>query len=405
MSTTSLVRWLVPVVLALGCSAPARPSSPPAAPLPPLTDTDRLIRDLCPKQIVVLGEANMHGGAATLEARVAIARRLITECEFRTVFLESGMYDFLDLHHKRAAGQPTTLDQLRSAVGLMMMGTARESEPWLSYLATATSAGSIELFGIQDSIHSTASYARRELAAALARYLPTASRSRCQAELERHMNWRYDDANPFSPDVRAVLVGCVTEVEAALARPTTTVERDDAAMAASLHRLFDRFFVEDAAAVSNSNDRSLYLNLQAQLATHPSPKVIVFCATVHGAKQLPGDRTAVVPFGAHLHQAYGDRMATIAFSAYVGRYSMYRRPISDLPPAAADSIEGLAFGSASPGATLRYFDRAELTALGPRMARPLTYQPTDAAWASVVDGLVVQREEHAPNFVPAPPAR
>jgi hypothetical protein len=84
---------------------------------------------------------------------------------------------------------------------------------------------------------------------------------------------------------------------------------------------------------------------------------------------------------------------------------MYRRPISDLPPAAADSIEGLAFGSASPGATLRYFDRAELTALGPRTARPLTYQPIDAAWASVVDGLVVQREERAPNFVPAPPAR
>ena len=347
----------------------------------------------------------MHGGAATLEARVAIARRLITECGFRTVFLETGMYDFLDLHHKRAAGQPTTLDQVRSAVGLMMMGTARESEAWLSYLATATSAGSIELFGVQDQIHSTASYARGELSAALARYLPTASRSRCQDELERHMNWRYDDANPFSTEVRARLVGCVTEVEAALARATTTGERDDAAMAASLHRLFDRAFAEDAAAVSNSNDRSLYLNLQAQLATHPSAKAIVFCATVHGAKQLPGDGTVVVPFGAHLHHAYGDRMATIAFSAYAGHYAMYRRPISELPPAAADSIEGLAFASASPGTALRYFDRAELTALGSRTARPLSYQPTDAVWASVVDGMVVQREERAPSFVPAPPAR
>jgi erythromycin esterase-like protein len=407
-----LVCWLGPLVLAIGCSAGARPSAPlpsaaasPAAASPAaLTDTDRLIRDLCAKQIVVLGEANMHGGAATLEARVAIARRLIAECEFRTVFLESGMYDFLDLRHKRASGQPTTPEQLRSAVGLMMMGTARESEAWLTYLATATSAGSIELFGIQDSIHSTAIYARRELAAALARHLPTASRSRCQAELERHTDWRYDDANPFSPEVRARLVGCVTEVEAALSRPTTIRERDDAAMAASLHRLFDRAFVEDAVATSNSNDRSLYLNLQAQLVVHPSPKSIVFCATVHGARQLPGDRAAVVPLGAHLHEAYGDRMATIAFSAYAGRYAMYRRPISELPPAAADSIEGLAFAAASPGTVLRYLDRAALTALGPRAARPLTYQPVVAAWDAIVDGLVVQREERAPTVVLAPPA-
>jgi hypothetical protein len=71
----------------------------------------------------------------------------------------------------------------------------------------------------------------------------------------------------------------------------------------------------------------------------------------------------------------------------------------------AATLEGLAFASALPGTTLRYFDRAKLTALGPRTARPLTYQPTDAAWASVVDGLVVQREERAPSFVPAPPVR
>ncbi|MBN9685722.1 MULTISPECIES: hypothetical protein [unclassified Corallococcus] len=83
----------------------------------------------------------------------------------------------------------------------------------------------------------------------------------------------------------------------------------------------------------------------------------------------------------------------LGFSASSGRYSIGTSPNTfDLAPAPPDSLEGQAFVNHT--ADTRYLDGHALRELGPRVARPLTYTSwMKAPWATVMDGLLIVREE------------
>lgn len=77
---------------------------------------DRLVRDVCTKEVVMLGEDSGHGGGRTLEVKTEVLRRLVATCGFGAVVFESQLYDFLD-HERAVVAGESTREQLANAIG------------------------------------------------------------------------------------------------------------------------------------------------------------------------------------------------------------------------------------------------------------------------------------------------
>jgi erythromycin esterase-like protein len=342
----------------------------------------------------MLGEAS-HGDGQTFVTKTALIERLVDDCKFSAVFFESGVYDFLD---PSQAGSAVTPKRVADAIG-EVWATFAELQPLIAYLVERAAAGRLVLGGLDDQIGKTAYYAQRELPAALTSHLDGEAQARCRAELARYTTYEYDDASPFSPEVRDRLLACLTDIQAALSRRGSAAASaaEHAAMAASLGRFIERSFAEGGAGF-DARDRSMFLNLQwLSSRLPPQSKVIVWCHNVHAAKDLSGvsGRGAMVPLGAHVHRAFGERAAAVGFSAYSGGYARVRKPVTELPIAPADSLEGRAF--APPGGDLRYLDREQLARFGAISARLMNYKFATASWSQVFDGLVVFRREQPPS--------
>ncbi|NOK07863.1 hypothetical protein [Corallococcus exercitus] len=66
---------LLLLLLLSGCASPSRGTAAREAVAD--TDTDRIVRDLCDKQLALLGEESHHGNARTVAFKVALTRRLV----------------------------------------------------------------------------------------------------------------------------------------------------------------------------------------------------------------------------------------------------------------------------------------------------------------------------------------
>lgn len=141
----------------------------------------------------------------------------------------------------------------------------------------------------------------------------------------------------------------------------------------------------------------MFMNLEWLLSQSPQPrKAIVWTATVHAAKDmtsLESDDRQRIPLGSYVRERFGEQSFVLGFSASSGRHSIGTSAHTfDLAPATPDSLEGQAFSNHT-GDTW-YLDGRQLRELGPRVARPLNYSSwMKAPWATVVDGLLIIREE------------
>lgn len=387
--------WLVALA---GCASPPAPAAP-VTPLAAPSALDRLVADVCGKQVVLLGEPNYHGSGPTLQAKVELVRRLTDECQFSALFIESGLYDFIDLEHSLAAGTATR-EQLGDAIS-PMWSTSQEVEPMVADLLRKAQAGRVRIAGLDHQISATALYAQRTLPVQLASYLDGGRRTTCEAALLRHTQWKYDEATR-AEDALPLLRGCLTDIQAAIAARPASRDGQEAAFMAS------RLSLAVAAALPpgpgaegfNRRDRAMYEAFRwhaARLA--PGSKIIVWCATIHAAKDLSGitDAGSRIPLGSYLHRDLGDRAAAIGFSAQAGSWARIRPPAKPLAPAPPDSLEAQALGP--DGAGMRYLDRSELAHLGPIASRARGETFSRVPWAQVIDGLVVFREERPPTFV------
>lgn len=377
--------------LILAACAPVSGLAPGAAPASQRAEgeLDRLVADLCDKQVVLLGESD-HGDGRTWELKTELVRALVDACGFDSLFIESGMYDFLALDHALAAGTAAPRD-VANAIGALW-SEARETQAWISYVHAAASAGALKLRGLDDQIHSTAYYAQRELPAALAAHLPPARKDECEVRISRHHLWTYDEAHPASPESRAELLSCLQEIESVLAKkePETSAEL---AMARNLVRWVSRDSISNNQELFNARDRSMFDNFQWQRERlGERSKTIVWCATIHAARDLDGVDAyrGYSPLGQYIHAHYGERAAAIGFTALSGASQPRGRARIELRDAPPDSLEGQAL---APEQTLRYLDAAALRALGSVDARPIGHVFRRAAWHEVLDGLVVLRSE------------
>lgn len=391
------MRWILSVVAVLVCAA----SSVFGADRPASVE-DRIVHDLCGKSVALLGESPLHGFGKTLEVKVALVERLVDECHYNALFIESGIYDFLNIEKRAESGQDVTEGMIAAAIGGLW--ATREVEPLIPFLLRKVKTRQLTLGGLDDQI-GRGTYAQREMPADLVQHLANPDeKARCTAILRRHTEWQYTESSPYSAKDRDLIVGCLSGVESALSESRS----GDKAAIASLKRLFARDFAPDPAAGvdrrvrdGNERDRSMYLNFSWLMGRLPAgSKAIVWAATNHVAKDLTGvsgDRGAI-PFGSYVRTDLKNRAFALGFSAYSGAYAMTRQPVRQLSAAPADALEATCF-SGRESESLAYLSTRQLRDLGPISARPLGADFKTAKWDDVVDGMVVFREERPPEFI------
>lgn len=392
---------IVAAVIAASCArAGAGAAAMPAGGSPASTTAtplDRVVRDVCKKRLVLLGEDGHHGGGGTLAVKTALVSRLIDECGFSAVVFEASMAEFIDLHHAFAAGNASPAHVADAIGGLWTI--AGESDPLIAALFERASRKQIVLAGLDGQIGSTNRYAQTGLAGELAGYLADPRRSACQGELQRFASWQYDDASPFDDATRARLRDCLTEIEAAASRQARSTPADEAAVLAAAWQ--SAIAASDPAlspgAAFNTRDQAMHRALQWHIARLArDSKIIVWCATVHAARSLRGvpGRAGFVPLGSYVHRDLGDAAAAIGISALGGSYGRGKAPATALVPAPAASLEARAF-TGDGSRELAYVGSADLAQYGAGIARALDYgKLTEAPWHEILDGLLVLREEH-----------
>lgn len=355
-------------------------------------EIDRLVRDVCRRDIVLLGEDANHGGGRTLEIKTEIVKRLAARCGFGAVIFESQFYDLLA--HARAVDAGTaTAGDLADAIG-PLWSRAQEAQPLIAFLHAETMAGRLRVAGMDPQVGGiTGHYARRELGGALAAALDGEHGVACRAEIDRHNGWLYDDAQPFDDAAQRRLRACSDAIRAAVASRGIDPASDIAAMAGAYARYLDMALGGDG----DMRDLGMFEALQWHRARWPKgTKIVVWCATVHAAKRLDGVAPEMRPLGAHVHAAYGDRVAAIGFSARSGTFGNpgASGAPNALTPADPHALESVALGEGDAG--LRYIDRKRLRKLGTIAARPINYRKVHAApWVEMLDGIMVLREERA----------
>lgn len=377
-----------------------------ASPAAETKETDPVVHALCGKSVALLGES-LHGFGKTLEFKVELVRRLIDECHYSALFVESGTYDYINIQKKLQSGQDVTDSMISAAIGGLW--ATKEVQPLIPFLREKVKAGSVTLGGLDDQI-GRGTYAVHEMPSDLVQYLRGDERSRCLATLQKNMLWQYTDDAPYGPPDRDKIVGCLDRIEVQLSQPEDSKApwaEEDRAMIDNLKRRFARDFPEESpkgadpdATWMNERDRSMYLNFRWLLSRLPShSKVIVWTATVHAAKDLSGvsgldDR---VPLGSYIRRDFKDQAFTLGFSAYSGSYAFVGQPVRQLSVAPDTSLEWRLFANRASDTV--YISLKQLRKFGSVGARPLGTSFRTARWDDILDGLVVFREERAPEYL------
>jgi erythromycin esterase-like protein len=364
---------------------------------------DSLVRDVCDKAVVMLGEESHHGGGHTLEVKSAVVQRLIETCGFNAVYFESGAYEFVDLNRRLAVGTSAP-EQVADAIG-GLWSVSSTIDPLVAYLYERASAGRIRLAGLDPQLdHATSGYLKTALPEELVQGLNEPRRSACVEVISRRTNWRYDAEHPNDAAARDGLVECFREaVESAPPESALSV----------LARATLATLTNPPGGGPGWEARERQMTQLFRWHQRQSPgasRAIVWTANVHAARYSQTVSGPVRPFGDDLHAEYRERLASIAFTALGGAYG--RRDPIPIPASGSGSLESRALaGGANP---LRYLSRAALAGLGEIDASVFNYDKTRRAdWSLLFDGAVVLREEKplsidrapTPRFIPVDEVR
>jgi erythromycin esterase-like protein len=347
---------------------------------------DGVVKAVCQKQIVLLGELPSHGEAHIFDAKSKIADRLIAQCGFTAILFEAPIYDFIGL--ERAADTRTaTPEQLDNAIGRFWW--TRELTPWRRALFEAAARKRVVVGGLDDQVSITAHYARATLPRLIAAASSESTATECGQAVSRHVGWTYDAKNPFDERARRQLQQCAGNAAAAAAA-NRSLDAADRVMLESFARYADR----QRPGVTSGRDESMYRNLVWYLERLPAnSRVVIWTATVHAARQRGSWSEA--PLGTRVVERWGDRVGAVGFTAYAGHTSMAGRPASPIADAPPESLEATAT-SESAWALL---DSKKLRAIG-RVPSRLLGKFVSETWSDYFDAVVVIRQEAAPTFDP-----
>ena len=374
-----------------------------------IADTDAAVHALCGKHVALLGESSIHGFGNTLEFKAQLVRRLVDECHYNALFVESGLYDYIHIERELKSGQDVPESMISAAIGGLWANG--EVQALVPFLTEKVKAGSLTLGGLDDQL-GAGTYASREMSSDLVQYLQNDERARCLAVLERHMHWQYTENAPYSPSDKEEIVGCLNEIQTQLSstkEKTKSIE-ESRAMVDSLQRNFARNFTEDDFTKKgqelkwiNDRDRSMYLNYRWLFGRlPPHSKVIVWAATVHTAKDLSSAEgcQGMVPLGSYIKKDRKGQAFSLGFSVYSGEYAFTHQPIRRLSDAPPSSLEAQIFAHSDSDA--EYLSAKQLRKYNSVAARLMGTNFKTAGWDQVVDGLVIFRVERAPAWIKRP---
>ena len=354
-------------------------------------ELDRLVRDVCRRDIVVLGEDANHGGGRTLEIKVELVKRLVERCGFGGIVFESSMYAALDLERRLAQGDATEAD-IVDATGQLWF-RAQEAQPLPPFLLQAARDGRLRIGGMDiQPVARPGRYTGSRLASELASVLDASRQAACAAEIQRHNRDAYDDAHPLDDAAQARLRACIDAV-----REAAAASGGDTALA-RMAEAYGRYLDMAMAGDGDVRERAMFdLLMWHRERWPPGTKLLVWCATVHGARALHNVAPAMRPMGADLHARFGRRAAVIGFTALSGAFGQGgENPplrLREAPPLALEVRALEARASEEPG-ELGYLDAKRLARMGVASARPINYRSVHAAdWSKILDGLLVLREE------------
>lgn len=350
------------------------------------------LRDLCRSETALLGETAGHGDARTIEAKTILVRRLVDECGFGAILFEAGSYDFVELERRRRRGEPVERNHVASAIG-GVWNRYREMQPLIDFLHERVASGRLRLGGIDDQLGSAgAFYSIDAMPAEFSGLLPANESAECRATMRRLIYGQVDGGE------RRAVIDCLRAFRGAVSRQVPGADqRERFHMLDNMNRFAARIGLEQAAQ-GRARDRSMWLNLGWQRARLPrGMKVIVWGATVHLSRDARASTS--FPRGGQLGSYLArDRGAFfLAFSAAGGRYRSGTEE-RGIPPAAPGSLEAAALRGTA--ADTVYIDRAALRRLGPRPGGVFAHEPVTADWSRVGDGIIVFREERAPDVLP-----
>jgi erythromycin esterase-like protein len=365
---------------------------------------DAVVHDLCDKRVALLGESPTHGFGRSLAFKVEIVQRLVDECHYNAFFVESGAYDFLNIQDRLASGRPISADMIAAAIGGLW--ATQEVQPLFPFLLERAQRRALVLGGLDDQL-GRGTWAQTEMPAELVSYLDGARKTECLAVLQRHMLWQYTSEAPYGPKDNTRIIHCVETIEASLSQSQQAPSRDyHAAMLENLKRTLARDLMSSTTAADldarsfNDRDRSMYENFRWLVAHSPrQSKIIVWTAVNHAAKDLsgiPGDAN-LVSLGSYIRRDFANDAFALGISALAGTYARARQPARPLPPAPAASLEARTVDGND--SDVRYLNASRLADIGAVAARLPGPDFRTARWSSVIDGLVVFREERPPRFL------
>jgi erythromycin esterase-like protein len=377
---------------ACSLSASQTAATPSVATVPPAQErseqsvVDGVVKAVCQKQIVLLGEPPTHGEALAFDTKSKIANQLIAQCGFTAILFEAPIYDFLGLERAIDA-RGATPGQLDNAIGRFWW--TRELAPWRRTLFEAATRKRIVVGGLDDQVSITSHYAQEALPRLIAAASSESTATECRQTVIRNLGYTYDASHPFDEREQLKLQQCA-ESAAEAAPLNRSLDAADRVMLAS----FAKYAARQRLGASPSRDESMYRNLAWYLEQLPAnSRVVVWTATVHAARERGalGD----VPLGARVVERFGDRVGSVGFTAYGGytsRAGAHASPIADAPP---ESLET----TATRESAWALLDSGKLRAIG-RVSSRLLGRFVSDTWSDYFDAVVVIRQEVAPTFDP-----
>jgi erythromycin esterase-like protein len=350
--------------------------------------TDQAVAALCDKRIAMLGELPSHGEGQAFRLKADIARALVERCGFDAVLFEAPIYDFVGMEHRWGTDSATRL-QLDKAIGRFWW--ARELADFRRWLFDAAHAGRLRVGGLDDQVSITSDHARAALPGLVASSVPDSEEQACRASVERNLGWTYDATHAWDDEEKRLLQACSHTAARATDPAATRVADGEAA------RMLANYsgYVQRQAESPDVPDRDLQMhrNLSWYLERFPpDAKIIVWTATVHGAKR--SGTSPHKPLGRWAHDQWDSQLGSVGFTAFAGSSSMAGRPPKPLDPASPQSLEARAL---EPDAPATYLDAAALAKFGEIESR-LFGKVTVADWSTQFDGVVVIREESPATF-------
>jgi erythromycin esterase-like protein len=349
---------------------------------------DQAVSALCDKRIAILGELPSHGEGQGFRLKAEIARTLVQRCGFDAILFEAPIYDFVGMERRWGTDAATRL-QLDKAIGRFWW--ARELADFRRWLFDEANAGRLRVGGMDDQVSITSDHARAVLPDLVAASVPAGEAQACRASVERNLGWTYDATHAFDDAEKRLLLAC-TQSAARAVGPATPRDGDGEAA-----RFLASYagYVQRQVESPDAPDRGLQMhrNLSWYVGRlPPDAKVIVWTATVHGAKR--SGTSAHTTLGRRLHDQWGGQLGSVGFTAFAGSSSMAGRPLKAMEPASPGSLEGRAL---KPGAPAAWLDAAALAGFGQIESR-LFGKSTVADWSTQFDGVVVIRDETPATF-------